>query len=150
MAWRILSNSRALWLPLSRFKYGDTKALNLDHAWPVKCKKQYLWWRDLRLSTGYAPENIGWFGSNVTFKLGKGVDIDFWNNMWCGVDATSECMGAIRHTHRIIQNRNLSDKFVWWRDQIGFSVIPAHAILLKGRLGSSILHAIEARTNRLI
>lgn len=66
------------------------------------------------------------------------------------MDATSECMGAIIHPHRIIQNRNLSDKFVWWRDQIGFSVIPAHAILLKGRLGSSILHAIEARTFRLI
>lgn len=62
-AWRIMSDSSALWLPLMCFKYSDIRALVLDHSFQVKCTKQSLWWRDLRLAMGYMDENLGCLGA---------------------------------------------------------------------------------------
>lgn len=72
--WRLISNENSLWKKIIRAKYGTdargrfTNKKLSTHGCSV--------WKGIEIHKGFVEDNM-------SFKLGAGTEISFWNDIWC-------------------------------------------------------------------
>ncbi|CAK8568124.1 unnamed protein product [Lathyrus sativus] len=80
----ILSKGNVLWSDLLSTKYGDTKSIMLEVGKLLVNKFESLWWKDLKLVGVVEVDDYNWFANNISCKVGNGITIEFYINIWLG------------------------------------------------------------------
>lgn len=80
--WHILNENNSAWHEFLGCKYGDLAYLMLQDQVFSARNKVLLWWKDL-CSVGKVEEDnqVNWFVSSISCKLGNGNYIDFWSHI---------------------------------------------------------------------
>jgi len=76
--WRLVSDEKGKWKDLMISKYG----MDLDYP-QTPVKMQTWWWRDLQ-KVCTEGEGTGWFQQQLTWRLGGGDKVKFWEDVWFG------------------------------------------------------------------
>ena len=74
--WRLQSDEKGKWKDVLISKYGTTNG-NVRSQW----KMQSWWWKDLKKVCGEG-EGRGWFQQALTWKVGIGDKVRFWEDAW--------------------------------------------------------------------
>jgi hypothetical protein len=146
--WRCLVDREAPWYHLLQFRYGSLAGNLLRQDGRIGIKKASIWWRHIwRLGS---EEDGGWFGSNISNKIGDGVDINFWKDKWMGTETmkdlfpdlfskTNKPEGSVAH-----MGRWNGDVWQWkfdWNEELTATEIDNALYLL------SLLHSVQLRRN---
>jgi len=76
--WRFVSEEKGRWKDLLVSKYG----MDLDCP-QTPVKMQSWWWRHLQ-KVCTEGEGVGWFQSQLAWRLGSGDKVKFWEDVWIG------------------------------------------------------------------
>lgn len=80
--WRFINDENAIWKGILEERYGNlSERINLKHR-KGRRSMESAWWRDLMV-VGDSSE-INGFSNCLSFKLGKGNTITFWQGCWLG------------------------------------------------------------------
>jgi len=78
--WKLLNGNDFLWKKVLEEKYGE-RVITLNDtngvSWP---RFASYWWKDLMMMEGNGGEN--WFKTEVSRKVGNGMETSFWNDRW--------------------------------------------------------------------
>jgi hypothetical protein len=80
--WRLLDGEKALWKDVLEVKYGPCVGTLLEggsRTWP---RHSSCWWKELNRIGDFGGER--WFNSEVSRRVGNGLNTSFWNVKWCG------------------------------------------------------------------
>jgi len=80
--WRLLDGEKALWKEVLDVKYGPGVARlveDVEGEWP---RYTSLWWNEIVKLEELGRH--GWFNSEVTRRVGNGLNTSFWNAKWRG------------------------------------------------------------------
>jgi len=80
--WRLCTEEKGLWKDVLDSKYGSWRSLD-DRKFG---QKESRWWNDLRKVCGSGEERT-WFEESVTWRVGSGTIIKFWEDVWVGEKA---------------------------------------------------------------
>ncbi|XP_058742110.1 uncharacterized protein LOC131614557 [Vicia villosa] len=82
--WRFISDSDAVWFNLLEYRYGGGLEALCGESSNRFLSKTSLWWRDVRFVCGFKVNNSPWFSDCISWKLGDGHYINFWEHAWLG------------------------------------------------------------------
>ncbi|XP_068461619.1 uncharacterized protein [Phaseolus vulgaris] len=99
--WRWCSTERGLWKEVLESKYGARGLLN--SIAPKRNRYTSRWWNDL-LKVNLFDQGDNWFNQNMTWEVGSGEKIKFWEDEWL---ANGQLKGRYK---RLYNNSELKDK----------------------------------------
>ncbi|XP_058725817.1 uncharacterized protein LOC131597121 [Vicia villosa] len=82
--WRFLSDRESVWFKFLEFRYGKGMEALCGIIPNRILLKASLWWRDVRNVCGFEVNDRPWFSDCISWRLGDGESICFWDHAWMG------------------------------------------------------------------
>lgn len=111
--WRLLNgNNSDTWMRVLVERYGCVKPWFGNPLTSSAARKSSIWWRDLALLGDDSTLGLGWFGEVAKKKIGNGSTVNFWTDIWLGLEPIAAVFPSIMAMHSE-KDASVADMGMW-------------------------------------